>query len=118
MADDRNHQFFDRYSLVHMAMGATFEASRVPAPLAIGSHVVFEALENPIKETVASIWPDARPDAIENQVGDVASFTVGYYVARWLKGSEQGKLAVAGFVGIAAALWVFNLFEGHSWKKA
>lgn len=111
-----NRHYFDRYSLVHAAWGAVAEASRIPAPAAIGAQVVFEALENPIKEVIKPIWPDSRPDAIQNQVGDVASFTGGYYAARALTKSDAGKVVVAGVVALGAATWVWNLMNRHSWK--
>lgn len=116
MADNRNHQYFDRYSFVHAAVGAVFEASRVPDGLAIGSHVAFEAVENSVKDSSKSMWPDTRHDAIENSIGDVASFTAGYYATRALKTSDIGRGIVTGFVAAAAGVWIWNLLMGHTWK--
>lgn len=90
-----------------------FEASRVPAWLAVGSHVVFEATENSIKEAIEPIWPDTAPDAWQNHVGDVLSFTAGYYSARTLKRTPAGRAALAGLAGAAAAVWMWNLLHGR-----
>lgn len=114
-ATDANYQFFDRYSLVHGAVGAVFQASRVPPLLAIGSHVVFELGEDAIKRHVKSIWPDSRPDAIQNHVGDIVSFNAGYVAAQALSKSNVGKIALTGFIAVAAGVWMWNLLQNHSW---
>lgn len=118
MRQDANHQFFDRYSIPHLAVGMVFEASRAPAWLAIGSHVLFEMSENAIKDVIEPVWPDTRPDGLENQVGDVVSFTAGYYAARALEQSEHGKVLLTGFVAAAAGVWMWNLLQRHSWEPA
>lgn len=112
---DANHQFFDRYSFSHAAMGVLFEASRIPPWLAIGSHVAFEAVENGIKRRVSRIWPDQRPDGWENHLGDVASFVAGYYGARAMRGSNTSDGVLSAFVGVAAVIWTWNLLKGHTW---
>ena len=117
MAKDANTHYFDRYSVVHAAVGAVAEASRVSAMVAIGSHVAFEVVENKLKEAAKPLWPDSRPDAIQNHVGDVASFTTGYYAARALSKSDAGKVVVTGVVATGAAIWIWNLLNAHSWKK-
>ena len=94
---------------MHAAVGAVFEASGAPAWLAIGTHVAFEAMENSIKESMSELWPDARPDALANHLGDVASFTAGYYSSRALRKTEAGKAALSGFVGLAAFVWMWSL---------
>jgi hypothetical protein len=114
--DDTNTQWFDRYSFVHLAWGAVFEASRVPDALALGSHVAFEAIENSLKDASKRMWPDSRHDSIQNSVGDVASFAAGYYATRALKDSDVGRGVVTGFVAAAAAVWIWNVLAGHTWK--
>jgi hypothetical protein len=113
----KNTHYFDRYSMAHIAWGAVAEVSRVPAPVAIGAHTVFELTENKIKEAIKPIWPDTRPDAIQNQVGDTVSFAGGYYAARALAKSDAGKVVVTGMVAAGAAVWVWNLLNRHSWTK-
>jgi len=98
-------------------MGAMFEAAGVPPALAIGSHVVFELVENKLKEAVKPIWPDSRPDAWQNRVGDMASFTGGLAAARTLKETEGGKVVLTGLVATAGAIWMWNLVQKHSWKS-
>lgn len=107
--DVANTHWFDRYSVIHAAWGVAFEASKVPDAIAIGSHIAFEAAENAVKRVSVQAWPDARPDAIQNQVGDVLSFTTGYYVARALKKSFFGPALMTGFVAAGAAIWMVNI---------
>ena len=115
--EDANRHFFDRYSIPHAAVGAIFEAAGVPPALAIGSHVVFELVENSLKRSVKSIWPDSRPDAWQNHVGDAVSFTGGLAMARALKGTEGGTVALTGLVATAGAIWMWNLVQKHSWTQ-
>ena len=104
-----NHLWFDRFSIVHAAVGALAELSRIPAPVAIGAQVAFEVVENDVKRRVSHIWPDPRPDGIENQVGDVASFTAGFYAARAMRGSPAGGLALVLLAALAAGIWTQSL---------
>jgi hypothetical protein len=101
--------FFDRFSIVHAAWGAVAELSNIPAPIAIGAQVAFELVENDIKRALSNLWPDARPDAWQNSVGDVATFIAGYYGARTLKDREGGATALAVLVAAAGAIWTYNL---------
>lgn len=108
MAQD-NRLAFDKFSVVHAALGAVAELSRIPAPVAIGAQVLFEIVENPIKERVAHIWPDARPDGWQNQVGDVVSFTAGFYGARLVKHVPAGAFAAIALAAVAGAIWTESL---------
>lgn len=100
---------FDKFSVVHAAIGAVAELSRIPAPVAIGAQIAFELVENPIKQRVAHIWPDASPDGWENQVGDVLSFTAGFYGARLVKAAPAGAFAVVALAAVAGAIWTESL---------
>lgn len=104
-----NHRFFDRFSLVHAAVGAVAELSAIPAPVAIGASVLFEVAENPIKRNVSHIWPDNRPDGFENQLGDVASVAAGYYLARAVKTSPVGAMAIVLLAAVAGGIWTNSL---------
>lgn len=115
--EDANRHFFDRYSVPHAAVGAMFEAMGVPPAIAIGSHLAFELVENSLKRSVTSIWPDNRPDAWQNHLGDAASFTGGVLASRALKGTEGGKVALTGLVATAGAIWMWNLVQKHSWPR-
>jgi hypothetical protein len=105
-----NTHFFDRYSIPHVAVGALMQASRVPPAWAMASHVAFEASENSLKRAIEPLWPDARPDAWQNQVGDVVSFAAGYYGARALSFTPRaGRWALVGVGTAAAAIWFWSL---------
>ena len=107
--NDANHQLLDRFSVVHAAVGAVAELSGIPAPLAIGLQILFELIENDVKRSVRHIWPDDRPDGIENQIGDVASFVAGFYAARAAKGDPAGGVALTALAGAAGAIWMHSL---------
>ena len=111
--DDLNRRLFDAFSIVHAAAGAVFELSSIPAPIAFGASVAFELVENDIKKRVSHIWPDDRPDGIQNQVGDVASFVVGYYLARAVKSSPAGAMAIVALAAVAAGIWTHSLLPGN-----
>ena len=115
--DDVNRHFFDRYSIPHAALGAIFEAAGLPPALSIGSHIVFEAIENGLKRVAEPIWPDSRPDGWQNHVGDMVSFTGGLAAAKALKETEGGKVVLTGFVAAAGAIWMWNLVQKHSWTQ-
>lgn len=101
----------DRFSVVHAAVGALFEASGVPAPLAIGSHVAFEATENTLKQHLTHIWPEPRPDELVNHAGDVASFASGYYACRALRRSDAGVWVVVALGALGAGIWFRELLR-------
>ena len=103
--------FFDRYSVGHAALGAVFEASRISAPIALGSHVVFELVEDDIKKLIKPMFPDARPESLENHTGDIVAFAAGYYGTRALRGSLGNELMLSAFVGLGAAIWMWSLLR-------
>lgn len=104
-----NHLYFDRFSVVHAAVGALAALSRIPAPVVIGGSIAFEAVEDGMKERVRHIWPDPRPDGIENKIGDVASVAAGYYATRAFAGSPAGAIAVVLLAAAGAAIWTGSL---------
>lgn len=108
---------FDRYSLAHAAVGMVFELSGIPPAWAIGSHVVFEAVEDQLKVYTKDIWPDASPDGWPNHVADVGAFTAGYYAARSLKHHESGRVALTMLGGVAAAIWTWSLLSGDLLRR-
>jgi hypothetical protein len=104
--------FFDRFSVGHAALGMVFEASRIPAPIAIGSHVLFELVEDDAKKLVKPLFPDTRPESLENHTGDVVAFTMGYYATRAMRGSFSNELMLSAFVALGAGVWMWSLMRG------
>ncbi len=103
--------FFDRYSVGHAALGMVFEASRIPPVIAVGSHVLFELVEDDVKKLVRPLFPDTRPESFENHTGDVAAFVGGYYATRALRGTLGNELMLSAFVGLGAAIWMWSLLR-------
>lgn len=102
----------DKFSLVHAGVGAAMAAWGFSPQFAIGSHVVFELLEdNYIKPLIKDYWPQPDPDSVQNHVADVAFFTAGYYGAKKLERTEGGQTAVAGLVGVSAMMWISDVMQ-------
>lgn len=108
--------FFDRYSVGHAALGMVFEASRIPASIAIGSHVLFELVEDDAKKIIKPLFPDTRPESLENHTGDVVAFTAGYYATRAMRGAVPSEVLLSLFVGAGAAIWMWSLLRGPGAK--
>lgn len=104
-----NRDFFDRYSVVHAALGALARVSRVPALPAVGGAVAFELLENPLKRATGHVWPDSTPDGWQNQAGDVGAFVAGYYGAQAAEGQQAGRLLVTALGVAGAAVWFLSM---------
>ena len=109
MAAPTNDRFFDRFSVVHAAVGAVLELSGIPAPVALAAQTLFEIVENPIKDNVRSLFPDPTHDAWQNSVGDIASFAAGYYGARAIKNRPEGMTGLAVLGAAGAAIWIASL---------
>jgi len=98
---------FDRYSIVHAAWGAVSERVGLSAPVAIAGSVVFEASENAIKREIEWIWPDPTPDSLDNHLGDITSFTVGYFASRALRVYPDVRVGLlAGLVTVGTMIWL------------
>lgn len=104
-----NERFFDRFSLVHAAVGAVFQLSAVSAPVALGAQVAFELVENDLKRAFNPVFPDDTPDGWQNHVGDVASFMGGYYLAQATRVDPLGRVGLAALGAVAAVVWINNL---------
>lgn len=97
----------DRYSVTHAAWGAVSERVGLPASVAVGASVAFEAIENEIKREIEWIWPDPTPDSFDNHVGDVASFAFGYVASRALRVYPDARVGlIAGLVTAGMVIWL------------
>jgi hypothetical protein len=96
-----------------------FAAHQIPAPIAIGTHVAFELVEDKLKPLTKAWWPVVGPDSIINRVGDIASFTTGFYAARALKkAGTPGIVAITGVVSLGIGVWMWNLLHRHTWAAS
>ena len=89
-------QLLDQYSLLHAAVGVVAYFWKIPLWIGVVIHAVFEWAENTewgvrflntyIIQPGLFAWPGGKyePDAIINQIGDVATFGVGWILASWL----------------------------------
>jgi len=71
----------------HAAIGVAYGAVGVPWEYALSAAVLWEVVENPLKDRLPEIFPDACHDTLGNAVADVAAVMVGYALGRyWRKG--------------------------------
>lgn len=85
-ADRVNVDLFDRYSFVHAAFGAVMGYLGVPAPVALGISIAWEVAENPLKDALPDVFPNASHDTPLNATGDVISTMAGYALGRLVRG--------------------------------
>jgi hypothetical protein len=98
---------FDRYSIVHAAWGALSERVGLSAPVAIGASAAFEVSENAIKREIEWIWPDPTPDSIDNHLGDITSFTAGYFASRALRVYPDVRVGLlTGLATVGMMIWL------------
>lgn len=76
-----NQTAFDRYSLVHAAVGYGVGAAGVPWRVALTWAVAFELLEDELKDKAPHWFPQPSHDSTVNKVSDVAVFLAGYAIA-------------------------------------
>lgn len=81
--------FFDKYSLLHMAWGSLFRLAGVPLFITILTHIIFEIAENSvvgmefINNNLSLWWPGGKDkkDSLINSGGDVAINAFGWILA-------------------------------------
>ena len=107
-------QLMDQYSLLHAAVGVLAYFWKIPLWLGLFVHAVFEWAENTdwgvwflntyIIQPGWFAWPGGKygADAVINQVGDTATFGVGWALAAWLDrlGIQRGWYPVGQKEGI------------------
>jgi hypothetical protein len=72
----------DRFSFGHAAVGVLYGATGVPWWGAAVAAVTWEVIEDPLKERLPAVFPDACYDTVENAVADALFVMAGYWVAR------------------------------------
>lgn len=82
--------FFDQYSLLHMASGIIFYFLGISLKTSIILHTIFEIIENsPVGMSLIqtiSFWPGSKKkaDSIPNSIGDIIFFILGWLCAKYL----------------------------------
>ena len=54
----------DRWSLGHASVGVLYGVTKMPWWVALGLAVVWEVVENPLKDEFPDFFPDAKHDSI------------------------------------------------------
>ena len=73
----------DRFSLGHAAVGVLYGAFELPWWAAAGLAVGWEIIENPLKDWLPEVFPDACYDSLPNAVADAVLVIGGYVGARY-----------------------------------
>jgi len=103
-----NSDYFDRYSLVHLAAGALAQQSKFSFVATMAASVVFEfVIENAAKDLVANMWPESSHDNAKNIVGDNVSVAAGYMLAERTRSSMP--FIVPALVALAGWIWSDSL---------
>jgi hypothetical protein len=77
----RNQVALDRFTVVHAGVGYLVGTLGVDWRSAIAGAVLFEAVEDGLKNRFPNVFPHAEPDSKINSLVDVAAFLVGYAVS-------------------------------------
>jgi hypothetical protein len=102
-----NEKVFDAYSIAHFSVGVGFSMAEVPPGWAVGSHVVWEAIEDPIVKRHFPDWfPDTTGDGMGNHIGDLVSFSAGYFLMEALRGTRFAMPVAMASIAAGAAVWV------------
>jgi len=70
----------DRYTFAHMGVGALMGLARAPWWLAVGSAVLWEFVENPLKDAYPEAFHQRTKDTMGNSVVDAAAWVLGWGV--------------------------------------
>lgn len=73
-----NFHAVDRFTLVHGAVGAGLGALGLPWWAAIAVTLGWELVERPLKDHYPQMFPHSTQDTMDNVVGDVAAFMLGW----------------------------------------
>jgi hypothetical protein len=93
------YRLFDQLSLLHLAVGICAYFVSIKLPVWILINIAFEILENSPSginfiNTQLTFWPGGKhkPDTIINQIGDIASATLGWLLAQYIDklGEKKG----------------------------
>ncbi|HEX4924333.1 MAG TPA: hypothetical protein VFV50_09610 [Bdellovibrionales bacterium] len=76
-----NYHWFDRFTLVHFAIGAAYGALGLSSFWALFLAVAWETAENPMKAYFPYIFPNATADTWKNLVGDILAVMTGWFLA-------------------------------------
>ena len=79
-----NYPIFDRFTLAHLAVGATYGFLALSFLAAALLAVAWEFVENPLKANFPRIFPHASRDTLRNAVGDIVAVLTGWAVVTYL----------------------------------
>jgi hypothetical protein len=78
-----NHDLFDRFTLVHAAVGATYALLDLGLVVAVLLAVAWELVENPMKATLPAVFPHPTRDTLRNALADMLAVLGGWALAAW-----------------------------------
>jgi hypothetical protein len=68
----------DRYTAAHLGLGTLYGIIGQPWWVALGTAVVWEVIERPLKRHVPSVFPAESQDSLANSAADVAATMLGW----------------------------------------
>lgn len=76
-----NHDFYDRYTLIHFLIGAVYGGLQLSIWVALALAIIWEVIENPLKVHLTIFFPNATKDTWLNSTGDVLAVMTGWVIA-------------------------------------
>ena len=76
----------DRWTVAHALVGVAYGAAGLDAAEALILAVLWEVVENPMKDRLPALFPEAQHDAPANVAGDVAAVMLGWLASREIAG--------------------------------
>lgn len=70
----------DVWSVMHGYVGTIYGVAELPWQTALLLAVLWEVVENPLKDRFPLAFPDAKHDSYPNAIGDVAAAMLGWWV--------------------------------------
>ena len=73
-----NNELFDRFTLFHLLSGYVAKNFGISLTNTIIFSIVFEIIENQLKQSSPGIFPHPSPDTPTNMIGDTIAVIVGW----------------------------------------
>ena len=76
-----NHTLFDRFTLVHFAIGVAYGLLGLGLWSTLALAIVWELIENPMKFHLPLIFPHGTKDTLQNSTGDSLAVMAGWFLS-------------------------------------
>lgn len=85
----KNQRPLDRYTFAHAGVGYLVGLLGIGWQQAVAGAVLFETVEDALKNRFPTVFPEAAPDSKFNALADVLAFLAGYAVRAYQDEHKQ-----------------------------